>query len=165
MCNFSIYFSNIHMKQLQHTSETLETYVYNIRFHRNIFLLRSRITATTTFFTASFDRRGRLHRAARPLLTFSSTRNARRGTAQLLGAVTLHRGGPHPPTLSLGTAQSLARWHPPSRAPLHGIELRVDESPFVQAACRCCAQKCMLQAYVSSVSDVCCKCFICMFQK
>jgi hypothetical protein len=48
-------FANIHMKQLQYTSETSET-LLNMRFHRNISLLRLRIavpmasTATTTFW-------------------------------------------------------------------------------------------------------------------
>jgi hypothetical protein len=55
----SVYFCNIQMKQWQHTSktsETLETNAYNMRFHRNISLLRSRIaapmvpTAATTFW-------------------------------------------------------------------------------------------------------------------
>ena len=48
-----IYFCNIHVKQLQHTSktsETLETYACNIRFHCNISLLRSRIAAAITFW-------------------------------------------------------------------------------------------------------------------
>jgi hypothetical protein len=54
-----IYFCNIHMKQLQHTSETsetLETYTCNMCFHRNISLLRTRVapamalTAATTFW-------------------------------------------------------------------------------------------------------------------
>jgi hypothetical protein len=43
-----IYFCNIHMKQLQYTSETsetLETYACNMRFHHNISLLRPRIAA------------------------------------------------------------------------------------------------------------------------
>jgi hypothetical protein len=41
------------MKQLQHTfktSETLETYTCNTRFHINISLLKSRMTTTTTFW-------------------------------------------------------------------------------------------------------------------
>jgi hypothetical protein len=54
-----IYCCNIHLKQLQHTSktfETLDTYAWNMRFYRNISLLRSRIaaamasTAPTTFW-------------------------------------------------------------------------------------------------------------------
>ena len=54
-----IYFCNIHMKQLQHTSETsktLETCACNMRFHHIISLLRSHIaaamasTAATTFW-------------------------------------------------------------------------------------------------------------------
>jgi hypothetical protein len=35
ICNIPIYFYNIHMKHLQHTSEsskTLETYTWNMRF-------------------------------------------------------------------------------------------------------------------------------------
>jgi hypothetical protein len=57
---------------------------------------------------------------------------------------------------------------------LHGIKLRadvklrVDEPQFTQVARRCCAEKHMLQAYISSVSGVsyaCCKCFMWMLQK
>jgi hypothetical protein len=33
ICNISIYFCNIHMKHLQHTSETYETDTCNMRFH------------------------------------------------------------------------------------------------------------------------------------
>ena len=58
-----------------------------------------------------------------------------------------------------------------SRAPLHGImlrvELRINEPPFSQAASRCCAESAcckrmfqvfqMFQRYVSSVSYGCCK--------
>jgi hypothetical protein len=39
MCNITIYFCNIHMKHLQHTSETYEkteTYSCNMRFQRYI---------------------------------------------------------------------------------------------------------------------------------
>jgi hypothetical protein len=42
ICNISICFSNIRMKQLQHTtktSETFEMYTCNKRFERNISLL------------------------------------------------------------------------------------------------------------------------------
>jgi hypothetical protein len=48
------------------------------------------------------------------------------------------------------------------------IELRVDEPRFAQEARKCCAEKRMLQYYVSSVSGVsyaCCKCFMWMLQK
>jgi hypothetical protein len=47
---------------------------------------------------------------------------------------------------------------------LHGIklradvELRVDEPRFAQVARRCCTEKYMLQAYISGVSNACCKC-------
>ena len=40
MCNIPIYYCNIRMKHLQHTSETskiIETYACNMRFQRNIF--------------------------------------------------------------------------------------------------------------------------------
>ena len=46
ICNISIYLWNIHMKRLQHTSETseiIETYSCNIRFQCNISLLLSRM--------------------------------------------------------------------------------------------------------------------------
>jgi hypothetical protein len=39
ICNITIYFCNIHMKRLQHTSrifETIETYSCNMRFQRNM---------------------------------------------------------------------------------------------------------------------------------
>ena len=52
-----IYLCNIHMKQLQHTSETsktLETYTCNMRFHRNISLLRSCVTTATMSFMCFF---------------------------------------------------------------------------------------------------------------
>jgi Na+-translocating ferredoxin:NAD+ oxidoreductase RNF subunit RnfB len=39
ICNIPIYFCNIHTKHLQQTSETLETYAYNMCFQRNIYLL------------------------------------------------------------------------------------------------------------------------------
>ena len=42
MGSITIYFCNIHMKHLQHTtktSETIETYAWNMRFQRNIYLL------------------------------------------------------------------------------------------------------------------------------
>ena len=39
ICNIPIYFCNTDIKHLQHTSETSETYVCNMRFQRNIFLL------------------------------------------------------------------------------------------------------------------------------
>jgi len=39
MCNISIYYCNIRMKHLLHTSKTLETYAYNMGFERNISLL------------------------------------------------------------------------------------------------------------------------------
>ena len=48
MCNIPIYFCNIHMKHLQHaskTSKTLETYVCNMRFQHNIFLLLRQMEA------------------------------------------------------------------------------------------------------------------------
>jgi hypothetical protein len=32
ICNIPIYFCNIHLKHVQHTSETLEMYVCNMRF-------------------------------------------------------------------------------------------------------------------------------------
>jgi hypothetical protein len=35
ICNISIYFCNIHVKHLQHTFETLETYICNMRFSAN----------------------------------------------------------------------------------------------------------------------------------
>jgi hypothetical protein len=52
-----IYFCNIHIKQWQHTSETsktLETYACNVRFHRNIPLLKSCVTITTASFVFFF---------------------------------------------------------------------------------------------------------------
>ena len=39
MCNISIYYCNIRMKHLLHTSKTLETYACNMGFERNISLL------------------------------------------------------------------------------------------------------------------------------
>jgi hypothetical protein len=48
MCNIMIYFCNINMKQLQHTSETseaIETYSRNLRFQHNISLLLDRMEA------------------------------------------------------------------------------------------------------------------------
>jgi hypothetical protein len=39
MCNITIYFYNIYMRHLQHTSETIETYSYNMHFQHNISLL------------------------------------------------------------------------------------------------------------------------------
>jgi hypothetical protein len=45
ICNISIYFYNIHMKHLQHTSETIETYSCNMRFQRNTSLLLSKMEA------------------------------------------------------------------------------------------------------------------------
>jgi hypothetical protein len=39
-CNISIYFCNIHIKHLQHTSETLEIYACNMRFHPSSSSLR-----------------------------------------------------------------------------------------------------------------------------
>ena len=36
ICNIPIYFCNIHMKHLQHTSETFETYTCNMRFQQNL---------------------------------------------------------------------------------------------------------------------------------
>ena len=47
-CNIPIYFCNIRMKHLQHTSktsETLETYACNMCFQRNISLLLGRMEA------------------------------------------------------------------------------------------------------------------------
>jgi hypothetical protein len=38
MCNIPIYFYNINIKHLQHTSETLKTDAYNIQFQYNISL-------------------------------------------------------------------------------------------------------------------------------
>ena len=35
MCNIPIYFCNIDIKHMQYISETLETYVCNMRFQRN----------------------------------------------------------------------------------------------------------------------------------
>jgi hypothetical protein len=35
-CNIPIYFCNIHMKHLQYTSETLETYACNMYFQQNL---------------------------------------------------------------------------------------------------------------------------------
>jgi hypothetical protein len=52
----SIYFCNIHIKQLQHTSETcatFEIYACNMRFNRNISLLRSRIATAMASTTAT----------------------------------------------------------------------------------------------------------------
>ena len=52
-----IYLCNIHIKQLQHTSETsktLKTYAYNMRFHRNISLLRLCVTTATASFMCFF---------------------------------------------------------------------------------------------------------------
>jgi hypothetical protein len=43
MCNIPIYFCNIHMKHLQHTSETIETYSCNMCFEHNISLLLIRM--------------------------------------------------------------------------------------------------------------------------
>jgi hypothetical protein len=48
MCNIPIYFCNIDIQHLQHTSETsktLEIYSYNIRFQHNIYLLLGRMEA------------------------------------------------------------------------------------------------------------------------
>jgi hypothetical protein len=48
ICNILVYFCNIHMKQLQRTSErskTLETYAFKMRFQRNISLLHERTEA------------------------------------------------------------------------------------------------------------------------
>jgi hypothetical protein len=48
MCNITIYFCNIQMKHLQHTSKTseiIETYSCNMRFQRNISLLLDRMEA------------------------------------------------------------------------------------------------------------------------
>ena len=48
MCNITIYFCNIHMKNLQHTSETskiIETYSCNMRFQLNISLLLDKMEA------------------------------------------------------------------------------------------------------------------------
>jgi hypothetical protein len=48
MCNITIYFCNIHMEHLQHTSEifeTIKTYSCNIRFQCNISLLLGRMEA------------------------------------------------------------------------------------------------------------------------
>jgi hypothetical protein len=48
ICNISIYFCNIRMKHLQHTSkmsEILQTYTWNIHFQRNISLLLERMEA------------------------------------------------------------------------------------------------------------------------
>jgi hypothetical protein len=42
ICNFPIYFYNIFLKHLQHTSETLEIYACNMRFPRDITLLFGR---------------------------------------------------------------------------------------------------------------------------
>jgi hypothetical protein len=39
MCNIPIYFYHIHMKCMQHISETIEAYSCNMHFQRNIFLL------------------------------------------------------------------------------------------------------------------------------
>jgi hypothetical protein len=50
-----IYFYNIHMKQLQHTSKTsktLKTYACNMHFHHNISLLRLRITVAMVSIVA-----------------------------------------------------------------------------------------------------------------
>ena len=33
ICNIPIYFCNVHIKHLQHISETLGTYTYNMRFY------------------------------------------------------------------------------------------------------------------------------------
>jgi hypothetical protein len=52
ICNIRIYFCNIYMKYLQHTSETsekIEMYVCNMRFQRNISLMRSRVAVATAF--------------------------------------------------------------------------------------------------------------------
>jgi hypothetical protein len=46
MCNIPIYFCNIQMKHMQHldeTSKTLETYVCNMRFQRNVTLVVGRM--------------------------------------------------------------------------------------------------------------------------
>ena len=45
ICNIQIYFCNVQMKLLKHTSETLETYAYNMRFQRNMYLLLGRVEA------------------------------------------------------------------------------------------------------------------------
>jgi hypothetical protein len=48
ICNIPIHFCNIKMKHLQHpdkTSETLETYLCNMSFHRNVIFLLGLIEA------------------------------------------------------------------------------------------------------------------------
>jgi hypothetical protein len=45
MCNITIYFYNIRIKYLQHTSKTTETYYCNMCFQRNIPLLLGRMEA------------------------------------------------------------------------------------------------------------------------
>jgi hypothetical protein len=46
VCNIPIYFCNIDIQHLQHTSKiskTLKIYSYNMRFQRNIYLLLGRM--------------------------------------------------------------------------------------------------------------------------
>jgi hypothetical protein len=58
ICNISIYFCNIYMKPLQHTSkttETLETYACNIHFQRNVTLLHVRMELVLVEFDAGAE--------------------------------------------------------------------------------------------------------------
>jgi hypothetical protein len=43
ICNIPIHFCNIHLKHLQHTSETHETYAYNMSLQCNIALLHGQM--------------------------------------------------------------------------------------------------------------------------
>jgi hypothetical protein len=66
MCNIPIYFYNTNIKHLQHTfqtPETLETYVCNMRFQRNISMLLRRMEARLCVEVTGVELASSTHRA------------------------------------------------------------------------------------------------------
>jgi hypothetical protein len=58
ICDIPIYFYNIHIKLIQHTSETtetLETYVCNMRFQCNVILLLGQMELVVVELYASVE--------------------------------------------------------------------------------------------------------------
>ena len=152
ICNVPIYFCNIHMKHLQHTSATsitLETDASNMRFQAQHLLAAYEMEAHQHICGVHRRQPRRLHHRLAPPSTRSATQS------------------PRPPDLSprcgFGGRSSELR----ATGELYIDELHAPTSLHSQAARRCWAKAHVANvcSSVSDVSEVCCKCFIWMLQK